>query len=101
MRKVGCGSRMPRHHNGRTSKLVVLRSKAGFSSDLEVSKMREASLGKAKQPPSASATSEAFGCRPVCRCWVFPCARPRMCRLEVWVAALNHIEAHSHTLSSF
>jgi hypothetical protein len=28
----------------------------------------------------------------------FPCARPRMCRLEVWVAALSLIEAHSHTL---
>ncbi len=26
---------------------------------------------------------------------------PRMCRLEVWVAALSHVEAHSHTLSSF
>ena len=31
----------------------------------------------------------------------FPCARPRMCRLEVWVAALILVEAHSHTLSSF
>ena len=31
----------------------------------------------------------------------FPRARPRMCRREVWVAALNLIEAHSHTLSSF
>ena len=28
----------------------------------------------------------------------FPLARPRMCRREVWVAALNLIEAHSHTL---
>ncbi len=35
----------------------------------------------------------AFGCR----CGVFSCARPRMCRLEVWVAALNLIEALSHT----
>jgi hypothetical protein len=35
---------------------------------------------------------EAVGCR----CWGFPCARPRMRRLEVWVAALNLIEAHSH-----
>ena len=31
----------------------------------------------------------------------FSRARPRMCRREVWVAALNLIEAHSHTLSSF
>ncbi len=23
---------------------------------------------------------------------------PRMCRLEVWVTALSHVEAHSHTL---
>ncbi len=35
----------------------------------------------------------AFGCR----CRGFPCARPRMCRLEVWAAALNLIEALSHT----
>ena len=38
--------------------------------------------------PSASATSEAI--------WLqvpsFPRARPRMCRREVWVAALNLIE---------
>jgi hypothetical protein len=36
----------------------------------------------------------------------FPCPRPcmypvTMCRFEVWVAALNLIEAHSHTPSSF
>ena len=35
---------------------------------------------------------------PVAGAGGFPCARPRMCRLEVWVAALNLIEAHSHTL---
>jgi hypothetical protein len=43
------------------------------------------------------AAFEACGCR----CPVFPRARPRMCRREVWVAALSLIEAHSHTLSSF
>ena len=47
--------------------------------------------------PSASVTSEAFGCR----CQVSPRARPRMYRREVWVAAINLIEAHSHTLCSF
>ncbi len=47
--------------------------------------------------PSASAAFEALGCR----CPVSPRARPRMCRREVWVAALNLIEAHSHTLSRF
>jgi hypothetical protein len=59
--------------------------------------MWAASLEKAKQPTSASATSEAF--------WLqvlgFPHARPRMYRFEVGVAACILIEAHSHTLSSF
>jgi hypothetical protein len=61
--------------------------------------MWEASLENAKQPP--------FGiCHGDIRSiWLqvpsFPRARPRMCRREDRVAALNLIEAHSHTLSSF
>ncbi len=81
--------------------MVVLRSKTGFSPDLESTRMWEASpsLENAKQPP--------FGCLKFGICdirsmWLqvpsFPRARPRMCRREVWVAALNLIEAHSHTL---
>jgi hypothetical protein len=76
--------------------MVVLRSKAGFSPDLESTRMWEASLENAKQPP--------FGICDIRSIWLqvpsFPRARPRMCRREVWVAALNLIEAHSHTLSS-
>jgi hypothetical protein len=72
----------------------VTENKAGFPPDLE-SLEWEASLEKAKQPP--------FGICSIQWIWLqvpgFPCARPRMCRLEVWVAALNLIEAHSHTLS--
>ena len=78
-------------------KMVVLRSKAGFSPDLESTRMWEASLENAKQPP--------FGICAIRSIWLqvpsFPRARPRMCRREDWVAALNLIEAHSHTLSSF
>ena len=82
--------------------MVVLRSNAGFPPDLESTRMWEASLEKARQPPSASAAFEAFGCR----CLVFLVLAPcqwRMCRLQVgvWVAALNLIEAHSHILCSF
>ncbi len=78
-------------------KMVVLRSKAGFSPDLESTRMWEASLENAKQPP--------FGICGIRSIWLqlssFPRARPRMCRREDQVAALNLIEAHSHTLSSF
>ncbi len=52
--------------------------------------------GKRKQPP--------FGICDIRSIWLqVPRARPRMCRRhgEDWVAALNLIEAHSHTLSSF
>ena len=77
--------------------MVVLRSKAGFSPDLESTRMWEASLENAKQPP--------FGICDIRSIWLqvpsFPRTRPRMCRREDWVAALNLIEAHSHTLSSF
>ena len=49
---------------------------------------------KAKQP--------SFGICGIRSIWLqvpsFPRARPRMYRREVWVAALNLIEAHSHTL---
>ena len=52
---------------------------------------------KAKQP--------SFGICGIRSIWLqvpsFPRARPRMYRREVWVAALNLIEAHSHTLCSF
>jgi hypothetical protein len=57
----------------------------------------EASPENAKQPP--------FGICDIRSNWLqvpsFPRARPRMYRREDWVAALNLIEAHSHTLSSF
>jgi hypothetical protein len=87
-----------------SGELVVLRSKAGFSPDLESTRMWQASLENANQPP--------FGIWSIRSIWLqvpsFPRARPRrMCRgrREVWVAALNLIEAHwhrdSHTLSSF
>ena len=65
--------------------IVVLRSKAGFSPDLESTRMWEASLENAKQPP--------FGICDIRGTWLqvpsFPRARPRMCRREVWVAALR------------
>ncbi len=55
---------------------------AGFSPDLDT---RCASLEKAKQP--------SFGICSIRSVWLqvpsFPRARPRMCRREVWVAALN------------
>jgi hypothetical protein len=58
--------------------------------------MWEASLENAKQPP--------FGICDIRSIWLqvpsFPRARPSMCRREDRVAALNLIEAHSHTLSS-
>ena len=76
--------------------MVVLRSKAGFPPDLESTRMWEASLENAKQPP--------FGICDIRSIWLqvpsFPRARPRMCRREDWVAALSLIEAHSHTLKS-
>ncbi len=47
----------------------------------------------------------SFGICDIRSIWLqvpsFPRARPRMCRREDWVAALNLIEAHSHTLSRF
>ncbi len=84
-----------------TDKLIILPAKQAFPSDLESTRLWEASLEKAKQLLSASAASifrlQVLG---------FPCPRPcmypvTMCRFEVWVAALNLIEAHSHTPSSF
>jgi hypothetical protein len=75
--------------------MVVLRSKAGFSPDLESTRMWEASLENAKQPPvlqMASVTSEAFGCR----CPVFPvlapaCAAVRIGLLLSALSRLTHI----------
>ena len=72
--------------------MVVLRSKAGVSPDLPVESVHSNSCGKRvwktqNNPPSAPAAFEALGCR----CPVFSRARPRMCRREVWVAALNLI----------
>jgi hypothetical protein len=59
--------------------------------------MWEASLEKAKQP--------SFGICSIRSIWLqvpsFPRARPRMCRREVWVAALNLIEAHSGSLTYY
>jgi hypothetical protein len=67
------GGRIRRVENGR------LRSKAG----LESTRMWEASLENAKQPP--------FGICDIRSIWLqvpsFPRARPRMCRREDWVAA--------------
>ena len=75
---------------------VLLCGKAGFSPDLESTRMWDASLEKAKQP--------SFGICGIRSIWLqvprFPRARPRMYRREVWVA-LNLIEAHSHALCSF
>ena len=69
--------------------MVVLRSKAGFSPDLESTRMWEASLENAKQPP--------FGICDIRSIWLqvpsFPRARPRMCRREDWVADLNLTKA--------
>jgi hypothetical protein len=78
-------------------KMVVFFAKRAFPPTWRVLEMWEASLENAKQPSSASAAFEASGCR----CPVFPRTRPRMCRREVWVAALKLIEAHSHTPSRF
>ena len=65
-----------------------LRSKAGIPPTWESTRMWDASLEKAKQllrPRSIWLQVPSF-----------PRARPRMCRREFWVAALNLIEAHSH-----
>ena len=65
---------------------------------------RESGKGKTTPLQAASAAFEALasGCLQVPS---FPRARPRMYRhgrdSEVWVAALNLIEAHSHTLMQF
>ena len=71
--------------------------KRAFPPTWRLSRMWDASLEKAKQPP--------FGICSIRSMWLqvprFPRARRRMCRREIWVAALNLIEAHSHTLSSF
>ena len=78
--------------------MAVLLSKAGFSPDLESTRMWDASLEKEKHL--------SFGICSIRSIWLqvpsFPrAARPRMYRREVWVAALNLIEARSHTLCSF
>ncbi len=95
--QVFCGSRWLNFlsfSSTERTEMVVLRSKAGFSPDLESTRMWDASLENAKQPPC-----------DIRSIWLqvpsFPRARPRMCRREDWVAALSLIEAHSHTLSSF
>jgi hypothetical protein len=66
--------------------------KVGFSPDLESTRMWAASLEKAKQPTSASATSEAFGCR----CWAFlmlapACTALRLGSLLASLSRLTHI----------
>ncbi len=100
---VGWGERVMLAKKIMPSVMVILRSKAGFPPDLESTRMWDASLENAKQPP--------FGICDIRSIWLqvpsFPRARPRvpvhtrMCRREDWVAALSLIEAHSHTLSSF
>jgi hypothetical protein len=69
----------------------VLQGKVGFPPDLESTRMW-ASLKKAKQPTSASATSEAFGCR----CWAFlmlapACTALRLGSLLASLSRLTHI----------
>ena len=66
--------------------------KVGFSPDLESTRMWAASLEKAKQPTSASAISEAFGCR----CWAFlmlapACTALRLGSLLASLSRLTHI----------
>jgi len=66
--------------------------KVGFSPDLQSTRMWAASLEKAKQPTSASATSEAFDCR----CWVFlmlapTCIALRLGSLLASLSRLTHI----------
>ena len=96
--------------------MVVCKAERAFPPDLESTRMWEASLEK--PPPARAAKQPEPPGLGICQCGIqvrlgsfrlqvpmlrlgFPCARPRMCRLEVWVAALNLIEAHSHTLSGF
>ena len=54
---------------------------------------------------SEKAKQLSFGICSIRSIWLqvpsFPRACPRMYRREVWVAAINLIEAHSHTLCSF
>jgi hypothetical protein len=90
-------SRRPEPHPQKSSFNTngCLQSKAGFSPDFEsiecgkrVSVNFQAQNNLLRHLQHSK--HQAAGAR----------ARPRMCRREVWVAALNLIEAHSHTLSS-
>jgi hypothetical protein len=76
--------------------VVFFAKQSGFSPDwrVPVLELWEASFeGKTTHPYLQHLVAGAC----------FPRARPRMYRREVWVAALNLIEAHwhSHTLCSF
>jgi hypothetical protein len=74
-----------------------LRSKAGFPPDLESTRMWE-EPGKRK---TALLRHLQHSKHLVAGAQFSPVLAPHMCRREVWVAALNLIEAHSHTLSRF
>ena len=72
--------------------MVVLLCKAGFSPDLESTRMWDASLKRQNNPPSASAAFEAFGCR----CLVFlvlapACTAVRFGLLLSTLSRLTHI----------
>ena len=74
------------------NKMVVLLCKAGFSPDLESTRMWDASLKRQNNPPSASAAFEAFGCR----CLVFlvlapACTALRFGLLLSTLSRLTHI----------
>ena len=74
------------------NKMVVLLCKAGFSPDLESTRMWDASLKRQNNPPSASAAFEAFGCR----CLVFlvlapACTAVRFGLLLSTLSRLTHI----------
>ncbi len=81
-----------------TGKWLFCEAKRAFPPTWRVLECgKRVQMENAKQPP--------FGICDIRSIWLqvpsFPRARPRMCRREDWVAALNLIEAHSHTLSSF
>ena len=72
--------------------MVVLLCKAGFSPDLESTRMWDASLKRQTNPPSASAVFEASGCR----CLVFlvlapACTAVRFGLLLSTLSRLTHI----------
>ena len=70
--------------------MVVLLCKAGFSTDLEGTRMWDASLKRQNNPPSASAVFEAFGCL-VCLVLAPACTAVRFGLLLSTLSRLTHI----------